>query len=94
MERRHQKVAAAAAAIAGEHATCAIGAVSRRREAHKEHASGRIAEAWHRPAPVRLVAIRSTFVAGNLPTIRTKAGTVLASDNRVVNGREAVVNVG
>ena len=74
--------------------TRAIGAVSGGREADKQQASRRIAETRHRPAPVGVVAIGPAFIAGNLPTICTKARTALASDNRVVNCHETVVNVG
>ena len=61
MQRRHQEVAGAAVAIAGEHAAGAIGAMRRGREADEQQTRRRIAEAGHRPAPIGVVAVGARF---------------------------------
>jgi hypothetical protein len=59
-----------------------------RRETDKQQTSRLIAEAVHRTTPVDLVAIGTSLVAGDLPTVGTKTRTPLTSDNRVVNSSE------
>src|SRR5229473_2360618 len=59
VERRHEEVARAADAVAGEHAPRPVRAVRRRSETEDQQPRARIAEAWNRLGPVRLVAERS-----------------------------------
>lgn len=55
-----------AAAIAGEHAACAIGAMSCGRQPEHDDRRSVVAESRHRPAPVLLVAERGTLGGGDL----------------------------
>ena len=61
MQRRHQEVAGAADAVAGEHAAGAVGAVRRGRQADEQQPRVGIAEARHRAAPVGLVRYARFF---------------------------------
>ena len=73
VQRRHQEVARAAGAVAGEHAPGAVGAVRGRRERDQQHARARIAEPGHRLAPVDLVAKRLPLRPGDLARSRSAA---------------------
>ena len=85
MQRRHQEVARAADAVAGEHAAGPVGAVRGRREADDEQPGARIAEAGNRPGPVGLVAIRAPLLASDARAVRAQARTALAGDDLVVD---------
>ena len=66
-----------ATAITGEHSTGAIRAMSSRSETEDHDRRGGITEAWNRPTPIVVVAIRSAFVERNLlpPFDQPGAGT-------------------
>ena len=79
----HGREQPVARAIAGEHPTGAVGAVSRRRQPDDQDAGLRIAEAGHREAPVVLRAERSPLVPGDLlAPVDQAAGTPTVDDLR------------
>ena len=73
MHRREQEVAAA---VAGEHASRAVGAVGGRRQPEHDDRCRRVAEAGDRTAPVGLVAERGAALDGDLlaPGDEARAG--------------------
>ena len=85
MERRHQEVAGAAGAVAGENTAGAIRAVGRRRKADDQHSRVGISEAWNRTRPVRLVAIRAPFFTTDLLAVLPQPWTAFAGNDRSVN---------
>ena len=62
----HRAEQPVATAVAGEHTTCAVGAVRRRSQAEYDDPGVRIAEPGHRPAPVALVAERRPLLRGDV----------------------------
>src|SRR5258706_3443973 len=81
MKRRHQKVAGAADAVAGEHAARAIRAMCGRRQSEDEEARERIAESGNGTSPVRLGQIRAAFFACDTLTVRSQPRASLARDD-------------
>ncbi len=88
MERRHQKISGAAGAITGEHAACAIGAVSCGRETEDEHTRIGIAEAGHWSPPVALVTECGALLARNLRAERAESRAALTLDDSGASGDE------
>ena len=86
MQRSKQPVAAA---IAGEHAARSIGAMRSRGEPDHDEASVRVAEPRYGPPPVLLIAVRRTFLGGNVLTPFDEAGTLPAIDDGRFQEREA-----
>ena len=88
MQRRHQEIAGAADAVAGEDAPGAIRAVRRRRQPDQQQPRPRIAEARHRPAPVDVVAIRAPLLDRNLRAVLTQSWTALAGDDLIAGAEQ------
>ncbi len=75
MQRRHEEVAGAADAVAGEDAPRAIGAVRRGRQPDEQHPRIRIAKAGHRPAPIGLCPVGALLLMCDRPAVRAQART-------------------
>src|SRR5688572_12942998 len=88
MHRGHQKISRPAATVAGEYAPGAIGSVRRGREAEYQYARVRIAEAWNRFRPVRVVTERRALDSRDLTAIRAQPLALRARNDVVVNLRE------
>ena len=86
VQRAHQKVSRPSRTVAGEHAAGAIGAMRRRGEADEKDTRVRVAEAWYRSSPIRLIAKRGLLDCGNLPTVLAQARAALTRDDRLVDG--------
>src|SRR5262249_45617003 len=84
VERRHQEIAGAADAIAGEDAAGAVGAVRRWRETHEQQARARIAGAGHRPAPVGLVAIGAPLLLRDTRAVVAQSRTAITLNDRLM----------
>ena len=78
MECGHEEVTRAASAVAGEHATRAIGAVRRGGKAEQQKTRRRIAEAGDGAAPVRLFAVRAFLFARDSRAVVTQPGAAVA----------------
>ena len=78
VERRPQEVAGA---VAREHATCPVAAVSRRGEAHDQDGGVRVAEPGQRPSPVRLVCEPGHLLAHHALAPRDEARACTALDD-------------
>ncbi len=81
VQRAHQEIAGAAAAVTGEHAAGAIGSVSRRRQPQDENARRRIAVARHRLAPVRVVTVGLASRFGDPCAVGAQPCAVAARDD-------------
>jgi hypothetical protein len=78
VQRRPQEVARG---IAGEHPAGSIPAMGRRRKSNDQDPRIGIAEARHRPAPVRLVSKSGDLLAGDPLAPLDKPGTEAADDH-------------
>src|SRR6266849_6606559 len=86
VERRHEEVARAAGAVAGEHAPRPVRAMCCRGETEDQQPRARIAEAWNRLGPVRLVAERSALFAPDPLAMLAQPRAAMAGDDGVANG--------
>ena len=86
VHRRQQKIARATDAIAGEHASCSVGAVGGRRQADDQEAGVGIAEAGDGAPPVDLVSEGSTLLEGDALTVTPQSRTPLARDDGAMHG--------
>ena len=86
MERRHQEVAGAADAVAGEYAAGAVGAVRGRRKADEQEPRTRIAEARDRLAPVDVVAKRASLLARDPRAVRAQPLAAVAGNDVTLDG--------
>ena len=93
MKRRHEEVAGAAGAVAGEHAARAVGAVRGGREAEQQEPRGRIAEAGHGTAPVDLIAVRALLLDGDAAAVAC-AGADTARMTRLHDEHQPVAEQG
>jgi hypothetical protein len=85
MERRHQKIAGAADAVAGEDAAGTVGAVRCGREADEKHPRAQISKTWDRPAPVHIIYICAPFFARDPGAVRAEPRTAIAGHDGGVN---------
>src|SRR5262245_11892863 len=78
VECRHEEIAGAASAVAGEHAASAIGTVCRGREAEQQQSRRRITKSRNRPGPVDLIAVRALLLDRYTVAMSAEARTLLA----------------
>jgi hypothetical protein len=88
VKRAHQKITGAADTVAREHTSGAIRPVRGGGETDEQHPRARIAEAGHRPAPVRVAAIRAPLLARNRRAVLAQPRTALAGHNRVAHDNQ------
>ena len=86
--RPHQEVARRVHAIAGEHASGAIGAMGRGREAEHEQPGVGVAEARDGARPVRVVAEGRALDRRDAATVRAQSRARLAVDDGGVGGTQ------
>ena len=85
MKARIEKVAGA---IAGEHASGAIGAVRGGRQANDEKLRVAVSETGHWPPPIGVLAERATLGPRDLFSMRYQAGTLRAGDDAAIQNAE------
>ena len=85
MERRIKEFTGT---IAGEDATRSVGAVRPRGEPYDDDACLRVAEAWHRAPPVRLIAVSGALLARHPLAKGNQPRTAAARHDLVVQNPE------
>src|SRR5205814_582944 len=82
---RHQEIARAAGAVAGEHAARSVRAVRGGCEPDDEQPRAWIAEPWHRSSPVCVVAERASLLASDALAVGAQTRATIARHDRAVH---------
>jgi hypothetical protein len=90
VQRSHQEIARAAATVAGEHASRAVGAMGGRRQAKDQDSGERVTESRHRTTPVGIASERGSLLPRDALTVRAQAGAAIAGHDLLVDEKQAV----